>query len=340
MENENEVKEEVKKENNLPPVTSIIIVIALIVGAFVYTTRLKNQGEIGNSHPARLSAEQQKEILQSGIELPVKWGNLGVQMTEAGVIDKNKFEAVYANRGGLNNQEKQLLEGVNNGTITITPENSGVILNLFWALGLGNKNDILEKGEMSDPRYGGAGNFASTGGWTIAKGSPMDHFSKHQFITLTQDQQVLVDRVSSNIYRPCCGNSTHFPDCNHGMAMLGFLELYASQGATEDQMYKAALILNSYWFPDTYATIATYMKNKGVEWKDVNPKEMLSANYSSGQGFARIASQVTQPTQGNGGSGCGVGGGAPVQKQQSGCGVGGEAPVAAPAPKQQSGCGV
>jgi hypothetical protein len=332
MENENKIK----NEKNLPPITSIIIVVALIVGSLIYTTRFKNPEALSGS----VGLDQQKKVLQNGVELPVKWGNLGAQMIEAGVIDKDKFEAVYANRGGLDNQEKQLLEGINNGTIIITPENSGVILNLFWALGLGNKNDILEKGEMSDPRYGGAGNFASTGGWTIAKGSSMNHYSMHKFITLTSEQQTLVEQVAKNIYRPCCNNSTYFPDCNHGMAMLGFLELYASQGATEDQMYKAALILNSYWFPDTYATIATYMKNKGVEWKDVNPKEMLSANYSSGQGFAQIASQVTQPIQSSGGSGCGVGDGAPAQKQQSGCGVGGEAPVAAPAPKQQSGCGV
>ena len=73
----------------------------------------------------------------------------------------------------------------------------------------------------------------------------MDHYSRHTLIKLTQKQQALVDTVSRGIYRPCCGNSAHFPDCNHGMAMLGLLERMASQGASEQDMWKAALTVNS-----------------------------------------------------------------------------------------------
>ena len=58
----------------------------------------------------------------------------------------------------------------------------------------------------------------------------MNHYSMHRFIVLTPEQQALVEKVSKGIYRPCCGNSVYFPDCNHGMAMLGLLELMASQG--------------------------------------------------------------------------------------------------------------
>ena len=89
------------------------------------------------------------------------------------------------------------------------------------------------------------------------------------------------------------------------MAMLGLLELMASQGASEKEMWKTALVVNSYWFPDTYLTIATYMKNKGVEWKDVSPQEVLGINYSSASGYAQIASKVTMPKQQSGGS-CGA----------------------------------
>src|SRR3990167_1562353 len=180
---------------------------------------------------------------------------------------------------------------------------------------------------MANPKYGGAGNFASTGGWTIAQGNAMEHYSRHKFFDLTPEQQTLVDKVSKGIYRPCCGNSVHFPDCNHGMAMLGLLELMASQGVSEQDMWKTALEVNSYWFPDTYLTIATYMKNKGVEWKDVDPQEMLGANYSSAQGYARIASQVTAPASSGseGGSGCAVGGPAlipsPAKQGGGGCGI-------------------
>ena len=100
-----------------------------------------------------------------------------------------------------------------------------------------------------DPRYGGAENFASTGGWTLAKGRAMDHYSMHRFVELTPEQQALIEKVSKNIFRPCCRNSTYFPDCNHGMAMLGLMELMASQGASETEMMTKAQEVNDLWFP-------------------------------------------------------------------------------------------
>jgi len=171
-----------------------------------------------------------------------------------------------------------------------------------------------------------ASGFASTGGWTMAKGNAMDHYSRHKFFDLTLEQQALVDKVSRGIYRPCCNNSTHFPDCNHGMAMLGLLELLASQGASEQKMWKAALAVNSYWFPDTYTIIANYMKAKGVEWQDVNPQEILGRNYSSASGYAKISSQVAPSAQRGSSNGCGVDAGQPIQaapqqRQQNGCGI-------------------
>ncbi|MFQ5901957.1 MAG: hypothetical protein ACE5IH_10420, partial [Thermodesulfobacteriota bacterium] len=96
-----------------------------------------------------------------------------------------------------------------------------------------------------------------------------------------------------------------FPDCNHGMAMLGFLELMASQDIGEEDMYRIALQVNSYWFPDTYLTIANLFKRQGVEWKDVNAKEVLGFNYSSASGYRGIRNKV-QPSQSGGGGGCGV----------------------------------
>jgi len=164
--------------------------------------------------------------------LSLKWENLGMKMVEAGVIDMRKFPNFY-------NEEE----------LVINSDNAHTVLNTLWALGLSNKNPILDNGPMMDPRYGGTENFASTGGWTLSKGSAMDHYSMHAFITLTPEQQLLVEKVAKNIYRPCCNNSTYFPDCNHGMAMLGLLELMASQGTNEQEMYKIAEEVNGYWFP-------------------------------------------------------------------------------------------
>ena len=167
----------------------------------------------------------------------LKWGDLGAKMVEAGVIDREKFPDFY-----------------NQKNLEINSENSKVVLSTLWAFGLANKNPILENGPMMDPRYGGAGNFASTGGWTLAKGNAMDHYSMHRFIELTPKEQALVEKTSKNIFRPCCSNPAYFPDCNHGMAMLGLMELMASQGASEVEMMKKAQEVNDLWFPKVEKT--------------------------------------------------------------------------------------
>ncbi len=183
----------------------------------------------------------------------IRWNNLGLRMMEAGVIDQEKFKNLYDSRGGIPEEGEKMLNG-HMKNIEITEKNSEIMLNMLWAFGLGNKNPILENGPMMDPRYGGAGNFASTGGWTLSRGDAMDHYGMHTFIKLTPGQQILVEKTAKNIFRPCCKNSTYFPDCNHGMAMLGLLELMASQGATETEMYKMATEVNALWFPKVEKT--------------------------------------------------------------------------------------
>lgn len=339
MKNKNFESEILKKsglEISIP--VAIIIAGALIARAWVYNTKLV-VGAPDTTKQIRANATvsekipktvlEEKVLPSNGVELPVTWGDLGKKLVSSGAIDEEKFRALYEDRGFTDEYEK-LLSGDNNGKIVINEDNAGYILNLFWALGLSNANPILvDSKEMMNPDYGGAANFASTGGWTVAVGSAMNHYNQHTYFKLTPEQQALIDKVSRGIYRPCCNNSTHFPDCNHGMAMLGFLELMASQGVSERDMWQAALTINSYWFPDTYITIATYMKEKkGVEWSEVNPQEMLGSSYSSNSGFRNISSQVTAPSSSRNTDGCGVNAGPSSesisprqQRQQSGCGI-------------------
>ena len=77
------------------------------------------------------------------------WGNLGARMVEAGVIDMERFENLYQQRGGLSEADRKLLADSDNGNLVITSENSGMMLNMLWALGLGNKNPIPENGRRS-----------------------------------------------------------------------------------------------------------------------------------------------------------------------------------------------
>lgn len=331
---ENEI---IKKSNGfeIPIPIAIIIAGAMLSAAWMYNTRLKIPDSPQNikaaSEKVQKSVLEEKVLPTEGVVLPVVWGDLGIKLVTAGAIDGEKFKALYEQRGQFTDDYKKLLFGNNENKIKITEENAGYLLNLFWALGLSQDNPILsDKTEMANPKYAGgdkrpAEGFASTAGWTMAVGDPMNHYSRHKFFSLTAEQQALVDRISRGIYRPCCNNSTHFPDCNHGMAMLGLLELMASQGVSEKEMWQAALVVNSYWFPDTYVTIAAYMKNKGIDWQNINPQEMLGFNYSSASGFAKIASQVSLPSNSRNSGGCGVDTGqsapAPSQRQPSGCGI-------------------
>lgn len=169
------------------------------------------------------------------VVFPFSIGTIGPELVKFGVIDPSKFQSQYLEK------QKSKLE--------IGDTNARELLNILWAFGLANKNEILEKGPMMDAQFGGAGNFASTGGWTLAVGDSMDHYSHHQMILLDTDQQERVNNVSKRIFRPCCRNPAYFPDCNHGMAMLGLLELMARHDMDEQEMEHYANRVNTKWFP-------------------------------------------------------------------------------------------
>ncbi len=248
----------------------------------------------------------ERVLPSDGVTLPVVWGDLGAQMIASGVIDQAKFTSVYASRGGMTPEMNALLTRTDNGALTITKENAPMLLNLLWALGLGQTNAILTEGPISGEASGNdPSRFASTAGWSLSVGNSMDHFSAHPFMTLTSEQQARVERVSKGIYRPCCGNATYFPDCNHGMAMLGLLELMASQNVSEQAMFDAALAVNAYWFPETYLTIANFFESQGTPWETVPSQVALGAEYSSGAGYKALL-QKTAPVPTQGGGGCGV----------------------------------
>lgn len=238
---------------------------------------------------------------ETGIILPIEWNDLSQQLINNGIIDQSKIENLYKEKGIFSPDISFLIESNKIDEIKITKDNANVLLNLLWAFGLSNSNPILETGPMSDPTYGETKDYASTGGWTLAQGNAMEYYSKYNFVVLNAEQQKLVEEVAKNIYRPCCDNSTYFPDCNHGMAMLGLLELLAANNIKEDEMYQVALKVNSYWFPSYYPVIAKYMKTQGTSWDHVNPKEILSKKYSGASGYKRIEAKV-MPSRSKGSS--------------------------------------
>lgn len=291
-----------------------LILLFVIINLILLDTAVL-QSSIGEKLTGLISAKienSQREGIfeeinpQKGYELNAKYNDLGLKMLSMGVIDLDKFKS----SGQLTNEELNILTKGSDQKIKLTRENSHFLLNFFWAVGLANNTKILTKGEMQ--RFGDPGNYASTGGWTLAKDNAMNYYSKSDLIKLTTDQENLVQKVASNIYRPCCDNSTAFPDCNHGMALLGVLELMAANGATERQMYDSAKYVNAYWFPTNYYDIARYLILNGKKsFTKTDSKEILGKNFSSASGYGQIKKWLTEretktqvPQQG--GSSCGV----------------------------------
>lgn len=257
--------------------------------------------------PEELANILKQEVLpQKGYVLAVKWNDIGKQLLETGIIDKNKYEELFKNDPESQSNMKYL---TNNSSdhMMINERNSRFMVNTLWALGLVNKSKILDEGTMKSYSEGNYMNFASTGGWNLGTKQTIDLYSSAKLIELTPEQEELVKKIAQNVYRPCCGNHTEFPDCNHGMAALGYIELAVKQGVSEKQIYKDLLALNSFWFPQNYIEIAAFMNKNGTEWKKVDAKVALSAQYSSAQGAQQIRQSIQNiPSLNGSGGGCGA----------------------------------
>lgn len=299
---------------------TILLIVSLFTNAILALNAVKPYGNVKavketEKQTAKPDTSSVLEEInpEGGYEIDASYGDLGPKMLASGVIDLEKFKQAYSASGqDLSEEQIEILTKGSNKKIKIDSLNSKFVLNFFWAVGLAQKSVFLDKGDMM--KYGGlkgAGGFASTGGWTLAKGDAMKYYSKAKLITLTAEQVELVDKVASNVYRPCCDNSTAFPDCNHGMALLGILELMAGNGATEEEMFQASKYFNAFWFPGNYTELALYFKEKeGLSFKDIDPRVLLSKEYSSATGWQTaklwLSEQGIIPAPAKGGGGCGV----------------------------------
>lgn len=249
---------------------------------------------------------------KEGYALPISFRDIGPQMVEAGVFNRDAFVQVFQQAGKpLGADQLAMLDGTYSGKIVINEANAYFLLNFFWALGLSNQNPILDSGPIQQNGSSRVTGFASTGGWSLATRPIEELFSSLQLIELTPEQQARAEDAAKAVYRPCCDNPTHFPDCNHGMAMLGLLELMASQGASIDQMLESAKYVNAFWYPQqTLEQAAYFQKAEGKAFKDVDPRTLLGAQFSSGSGFNALHQFLAEkdwlPEASSSGGSCGV----------------------------------
>lgn len=272
----------------------IVLTIAFLVGLGSGYLKWGWNEPAGGQQSDVLTTLYEQVNPKDGYTLPVSYGDLGPRLIESGVIDYNAFASIYENSG--NPLSKAQIEILNRGSdekIVITADNAHFLLNFFWAVGLANKNPILTEGPIVQNSEGHVERFASTGGWTLAAKPLMEIYASMDLISLTLEQQARVEEVAAGVYRPCCNNPTLFPDCNHGMAMLGLLELMASQGASTNEMFEAAKYANAFWFPQQNLETALFLKaNQNLDFADAEAHLIAGAGFSSGSGSAAIHQQL------------------------------------------------
>jgi len=239
-----------------------------------------------------------EEVLpKAGVLTKIVLGGVVPTMVAGGIIDMTKVQALYKDRGGIPAAEMQILTSTSTQPLVVTADNAAWLVNLLWPIGLANKLDINNQSPIAGKNVN---NYASTGGWQLGKeASGGVYFNKYVLIPLTPDQQQRVQQIAQNTYRPCCDNSSFFQDCNHGSAAVALIELGVSQRLPDAEIYKTLLAFNSYWFQQDYLETALYFKvTKNLDWKDVDPKLILSKDYSSVSGWMKNVDSVVSQIPG------------------------------------------
>lgn len=281
-------------------ITAIVIILVAVFfgGVLAGNKYIPNLGKDPALVAALKAQEQATQLIKDkavltaavlpseGFTTKIKLGDAMMKLIENGVVDMEKVEQLYGARGGLTPDQQALFSAPSDAPLTINRSNAQFMVNVLWPIGIANKSLTLTESEAGKPEN--VMDLAATGGWILGK-KPNGgyYYNKFEIVKLTPEQDALVYKIAQNIFRPCCGNSTAFPDCNHGAAILGMLELGASQGLTEDELYQEALKFNSFWFPDQYTKMAMVLRlqQPDKDWTALDPKTLLSAEYSSGMGF-------------------------------------------------------
>lgn len=221
-----------------------------------------------------------------GYSLPIVYGQIGVQLAQAGVIDLPMLQSDMQQKGqAITDLERKALTQGDPEPIVITLENALYLKDLFWAIGLANQNAILEQDAIQTKLT----SLPSLATWKLSRQPALTFFAKKEFFSLTPEQQSRLEEVAKAIYLPCCDNSVFTPDCQHNMAMLGLLEMLAAQDVGKNEMFAAAKNAKAYWFPQqTQEQAIFFIATQLKEYPNVSAEEIVGAEVSSKNGFEQI----------------------------------------------------
>ena len=101
-------------------VTIFIIIAIIIVGAWVYIKNFEfvNEGRANLMtifEKIKTFEFEEKELPSGGVILPIVWGDFGLKLVNAGVINEDRFKAIYEERGVFTEEYRDLLLEKDNG---------------------------------------------------------------------------------------------------------------------------------------------------------------------------------------------------------------------------------
>lgn len=246
-----------------------------------------------------------------GVHMPFGFGDTIQRLVLAGAIDPGKFRARSGKTGKPVGWVDDLLAAPARRPIFFSTETAPFLVDLLWPIGLANKvpfNDASPLNDRNLPSY------ASTGGWTLGRAkNGAAYFNTVRALALSNEQQGLALEIAKTTFRPCCDNATYFQDCNHGSALLGLIELAAYHGFSAREIYRSALVANSYWFPMQYIQAALYfLIFESRSWSEIQPELILGRRYSTLSGWASNivvplrAANLLPPSAPSGTARCGI----------------------------------
>ena len=273
-----------KKSNNRPTIVAIILGLMffslMIVPAFLGrpdSGGVKISKAQHMAHPPiDIKALTIAVNPPNGVTLPVQYGQMGPKLLEAGVIDVSALKQQTGQ--ALTDQDLEILTQGSQEAVVIDQQNASFLLNLFGGLGLANQNPIFDKAPIHEALY-----------WTLGRKPGSDLFSSTAILKLSPDQQARVEEVAKAVYRPCSDAAALSPDNKYSIAMLGLLELMASQNVSSAGMFSAAKQVNAFWFPkQTLEQAIFFVATQLQDYANVDARLIVSRAYFSASGFRQL----------------------------------------------------
>lgn len=234
-------------------------------------------GSTGDANPAAVTVTGLGPVLR--------------RLVRDGVLDTLRLQAALEAAGQpLTDRQRSVLAGAERAVV-LRPVDSAFLLNTLWTLGLANRNPVLTRGPMAVHSGGRVGRFASTGGWRLGPEPATRVYAMRELVPLSRTQQERLESVAGRVFRPCCDNPTDFPDCNHGMAMLGLLTLLTARGTDQAGLFDAARAANEIWFPVQSSHIRAFLDSHGLA---ASAQAMVGPELASGSGHNALMVRQTE----------------------------------------------